>query len=213
MSDEPEAGEAVSNTLTIPVVKSKGTVQVDTGTIPVEYYKEALAQGLKVIVNGGASKINKETYTDPKELMAAAQALAEERVAQMMAGTLKLGRKAAASGKTPHVVMTEARRLARDLVKTAMKNAGLRLSHYKSSEITEAANAMIAQDASLIKMAEANIEARGKLHVPFDPSKIHADPGLVAKAEKEKAEKASRKVPLSALQAGKPAPRASHTTH
>lgn len=212
MSDEPEAGEAVSNTLTIPVVKSKGTVQLDTGTIPVEYYKEALAQGLKVIVNGGASKINKETYTDPKELMAAAQALAEKRVAEMMAGTLKLRGKAEA-GKTPHVVMTEARRLARDLVKTAMKNAGLRLSHYKSSEITEAANAMIAQDASLIKMAEANIEARGKLHVPFDPSKIHADPGLVAKAEKEAAAKKVAKVSLSALQAGKPVARASHTTH
>lgn len=201
--------------LTIPVTKGKGSVTIDTEAVPETYYVEALRQGFKVIVNGGASKITKpaiETEEDMAKYHAAAMAKAEERVLAMLAGELKLGRSAGATTKVAGAVMTEARRLARDLVKAALKKAGLKQSHYSSSEITQAANAMIAENADLITMAEANIAARGKISAPFDPSTLHADPKLVAAAEEKKLAGKAKGV-ISSKQAGKVAPRASHTTH
>jgi hypothetical protein len=214
--------------LNVPVTKGKGTVSVDTDTAPENYYKAALEQGFKVIVNGGASKIVAPSDKTDEAAMAkyheAAMAKAQERVAAMMAGTLKLGRASASKGPSGEV-MTEARRLARNLVKDAMKAAGLRVSHYKASEITEAANQMLADTSPsddnpkglgpwLIEQATSNIEKRKEKPASAAIiSAMKADPALVAKAEAEKAAKKTNKVPLSALQAGKVAPRASSVMH
>ena len=199
--------------LSIPVTKAKAAIDIDTDQVHETMYAAALKEGLKTLVNGGMSKVTKETYPNAEELKAKAWEIAQARALQLIDGSLKLGRSIATKGPSG-AVMTEARRLARDLVKAALKAQGLKVSHYESSEITRAANAMIEQDSGLITMAEANIAARGKVSAPFDPATmIHPSQKLVEAAEEAKAKKAANKVPLSAKQAGKVAPRASHAVH
>lgn len=183
--------------LKIPVVKGKGTVEIDTDTIPEAMYAAALEAGLKVLVNGGTSKITKAQYPNEEELKAAAMAKANERVSEINAGTLKIAGKKAAS-KTSGAVNTEAMRLAKALVKDSMREQGLKISHYKASEITAAAKVMLEQMPELITQAEENLAKRKETPVAQKvdlASIMKADPELVAKAD-------AKKKPLSAKQAG-----------
>lgn len=189
--------------LSVPVVKGKTSVSIDTEKLPDAVYAEALMLGLKVLVNRGASKISKVTYPDETELKAAAQAAAEKQVEAIMAGKIKFTGQKAAKG-TSGAVMTEARRLARNLVKDAIKRDGKKISHYEASEITKAANALIAEDPTILEQAKANLEERAKVPVKIAVSAIPTSAKRIAEAE---AKKAKAKGTLSAKQAGKVAPR------
>lgn len=191
--------------IVVPVVKSKGTVEVDTDTIPQEVYEEALKLGLKELANRGMSKITKTTYPVADELKAAAQKKALENVTAMNGGKIRFmtGKAKGASG----VVMTEARRLAKNIVKDELKKAKIKISHVDPKEITAAAKALLESETgpSIIKQAEANLAEREKTAIKgIDISAlVKTDPKLVAKAEAKKKDK-----PLSAKQAGKTATRA-----
>lgn len=186
--------------MNVPVTKGKTTVAIDTDLIPTEVYAEALLQGLKVLVNRGMSKITKETYPQAEELVAAATAKANENAADILAGKVKLSgaKPKAASG----AVMTEARRLARNLVKDEMKRQGIKISHVEASEITKAANALLAEDPTLIETAKANLEERAKVPVKINVAAIPISDKKVKAAEARKA-----KDQLSKTQAGKVATR------
>lgn len=189
--------------LSIPVTKSKGVVVINTDNIPQAVYEEALLQGLKVLVNRGMSKITKSNHPDATELASEAQLQAEKNVTAILEGKIKFSGGAKVK-KASGAVMTEAMRLARNLIKDAMKREGIKISHVKASEITSAAKAYLEQDATLIETAKANLEARENIQVGDKISLkdlIKEDPTLVAKAEKAKAEKKSQ---LSAKQAGMP---------
>lgn len=190
--------------LSIPITKGKGSIDVDTSAIPEDVYAEALLQGLKVLLNRGASKITKETYPNEAELKVAAMAKAQEQLEMVMASKIKFTG-AKADTKASGEVMTEARRLAKNIIKDEMKRAGIKISHVEPKEITAAANELLKADPSLIETAKANLEARKATPVSDKisiRSLIKESPALVAKAEEKKAkDKASR--PLSAKQAGK----------
>lgn len=189
--------------LTIPVTKGKGSVQFDTDQLPVDVFAEAMLQGLKVLVNRGMSKITKETYPEAEEMKAAAMAKAAENVEAINTSKIKFtGGKSA--NKVSGAVQTEARRLARNLVKDALKAAKIKISTVEAKEITAAANALLAEDPSIFEKAKANLEDRSKVPVSTAIiSSIKISDKLVAKAEAKKA-----KDQLSAKQAGKVAPRA-----
>lgn len=190
--------------LNIPVTKGKATLAIDTDSIPEAVYAYALAEGLKVIMNKGMSKVTKVTYPVEDELKAAAMAVAEKNVEAIKNGTIKIpGAKSAT--KASGAVMTEARRLAKNIVKDQMKEAGLKISHYPAKEITAAANELLAADPSIIETAAANLEARAAMPVKAEGilATLKADPKLVAAAEAKKS-----KSTLSKTQAGKVAPRA-----
>jgi hypothetical protein len=188
--------------LTIPVTKSKLTLDVDTNGLPEEVYAEALLQGLKVLLNRGTTKITKETYPVESDLRAAAQAKAEEQLAACMDGTIKLtGSKS--KTKESGEVMTEARRLAKNIIKDEIKREGGKISHYEPKEITAAANELLANDPSIIETAKANLEARKATPVKMDlKSILHTSPKKIKEAEEKKA-KAKANAPLSKTQAGK----------
>lgn len=188
--------------LNIPVTKGKATVEIDTDSIPEEVYKEALIQGLKVLVNRGTSKITATTYPNGDELKAAAMAAAATQVEAIREGKIKFSG-GAKTAKASGAVMTEARRLARNLVKDEMKRQGIKISHVEASEITKAANALLAEDPTLIETAKANLEERAKVPVKINVSAIPISDKKVKAAEAKKA-----KDQLSAKQAGKVAPRA-----
>lgn len=191
--------------ITFALKNGAGEVSVDTSKLPDDVYREALMQGIKVLAERAMSKITKAAYPDEAERKAAIHAKALVNIEDMYAGKTKItGQKAV---KVSGVVKTEAMRLARNLVKDAIKRANKKISHYKASEITTAAKALLEQSPEILATAEANLKAReaapAKINVM---SLIKEDPALVAKAEADNAKKKANK-PLSAKQAGKVQPR------
>jgi hypothetical protein len=185
----------------IPVVKGKANVEIETDNLPDEVYQEALRLGLKELVNRGMSKITVAKLEGEKlaEAQAAAMAKAQENVESIKAGKIRFsGQKS--SVKASGAVMTEARRIAKNIVKDTLKAAGHKISHYAAKDITAAANALIEAQPEIVKTAEENLKKRAEAPVKIDiTSLIKESPKLVAKAEAEKAEK---KAQLSAKQAG-----------
>lgn len=202
--------------LKIPVTKAGNRpIEVDTDVdLNDDMFRLALEEGLKVLLNKRMSKVPAQKGLEGKDLSDAqdsAYKIATENYEALKAGKLKKGRAAGAVGadgkKVSGVILTEARRLAKEVVKNEIKQAGMKVSHVAASDITKAANALIEADPSYIEQATANIEARSHVKAKLDiASLVHESPKLVAAAEKAKAE---RKSQLSAKQAGKAAPRKS----
>ena len=190
---EGDAGE----TLKIPVVKAKGYLEVNTGELPIHVYREALVQGLKVLLNRGQTKITKAAFTEPEELKAKAMEVAEETLQNMYDGKIRV-MGGAKSDKVPREVMTEARRIARNLVKEELKRSGVKVSYVESSEITKAANALLAADPDIIKQAHDEVEKRAAKKVKIDIATIPISAKKMKAAEERKKDKV-----LSAAKAGK----------
>lgn len=185
-------------------------LEVDTDKIPDDIYTDLFIEGVKPALNKRMSKIlTKGLEGDALvEAQNAAYAIAQENLDSIYSGKLRKSRAqptTADGKKVSGVVMTEARRLAKEVVKNEIRAAGMKISHVEASEITKAANALISADPSFIEQATVNIEARTQVKPAVDISSlIHESPKLKAAAEKAKAE---RKSTLSAKQAGKVAPR------
>lgn len=195
--------------LSVPITKGKGVIDIDTDALPDDVFAEAMLQGLKVLLNRGASKITKEAYPNEEEMKAAAMAKANEQLELVKTSKIKFSGKAKAS-KASGAVMTEARRLARNLIKDELKAAKIKISTVDAKEITKAANDLLAgaQGEALIAKAKENLEARANVSVSADLiSAIKVNPKKVQALEAKKAEAKANK-PLSATQAGKTAPRA-----
>jgi len=196
-----------STIVSIALKNGAGNIEVDTARLPDDVYREVLMQGLKVIAERNMSKLTKEAYPDETQRKAAIHDKALANVEDMYAGKTKITGKVAVK-KASGAVMTEAMRLARNLVKDAMKANKIKISTVKASEITKTAKLLLDQDPSILAQAEENLKQREATPVKIDiKSLIHVDPELVAKAEKKAAEAKASK-PLSAKQAGKVAPRA-----
>ena len=194
----------------IPVRGKCGTVEINFDKVPMSVYKEMLYLGAEAYINkqgmakiaAGLTKLEGEALAEAK---AKVLAQAQKNVDNMLSGQIKLhddkGKKAGVSGK----VQTEALRLAKDLVKSTLKAAGLKISHYKASEITKFAKLALDSNPELIKRAEENLAQReASVLKGFDVSALKVDPDRVAKAEEKKAKK---KAPgLTAKQAGMPVP-------
>lgn len=196
-----------STLVSVALKNSAGTIEIDTARLPDDVYREVLMQGLKVIAERNMSKLTKEAYPDEDQRKQAIHDKALANVQDMYEGKIKITG-AAKVKKASGAVMTEAMRLARNLVKDAMKANKIKISTVKASEITKAAKLLIESDPSIVATAEENLKQREQTPIKIDiASLIKADPALVAKAEAKAAEAKANK-PLSAKQAGKVAPRA-----
>lgn len=216
---EPEDDGIVS----IPISKAGNrTIQVDANSLPADMFKLVVIEGLKAVLNSRMSKITGLKTLEGQALadqQDAAFKIAEENLKTLIEGNVKK-RGVAAKSKLPAAVMTEARRLAKEVVKNEIRKAGHKISHIPASVITDAANKLIADDASYIDMAKANIEARtAKTTIGegdaaqaaalslLDKLGVSESPELVKKAQAEKDKRKAEKAgTLSAKQAGKAAP-------
>lgn len=213
---------------TVPV-KGGGKIELEKGFItalPDHVYKAVIIAGMKDLLNRGMTKIGPLKVDATKghdEATVAATAVAAMAVAEKNLANLKDGKLPRMAGvKAPKTgvsgeVMTEARRLARLLIKDEIKATGAKISHYSAKDISEAANAYLAGDdgPAMIAKAQANVDARGEA-VASKPTptiaELEARLGIsvsatkVAAAEKEKAKKAEQKAAggnvLSAAKAG-----------
>ena len=206
MSETQTAPEA--KIINVPITKGKSTLAVDINAIPDDVFAEVVLQGLKVLLNRGTSKVTKETYKEAEAMKAKAMEVAKTQLDAVMTSKIKFTGGKKKSGTTG-AVMTEARRLAKALVKDEIKRKGLKVSHYEPSEITKAANLYLESEmgAKLIEKAKANLAEREaiKLGEGIDISAvIHPSQKLVDAAEAKRKPKDQ----LSAKQAGKVAKRA-----
>jgi hypothetical protein len=196
MTDVQEATEVESTMLRVQIPKAKTYIEIDTARLPNHVYQEALVQGLKALTTRGMTTLTKEKFPDPDELQAAALEKAKSTLEDLYAGKVTI-RGASKDSKVPREVMTAARNIARKRVKELCKRKGYKLTQIKASEITKAANAMLAADPSIIEKARKEQEELEKIDIELDVD-IEVDPKLVAAQEKRKADKT-----LSAKQAGK----------
>ena len=202
-------------TYKIPVSKAKGEfLEIDTDHISDEMLREATYQGLKQMLGRNMSKVTKTEYPDAKELTVKAVEVATANAKAILDNDQKRIKLTSApkAAKVSGKVNTEAMRLARNLIKDAMRAEGLKPSHYEASEITKAAKEVLADDEqgpALIAQAEENLKKREENKPKGIDIKalVKESPKLVAKAEEKKA-KAKAEKGLSATQAGIPAARA-----
>lgn len=201
--------------ITVHLKNGAGELVYDTRKIVSnEVYREALMLGLKVLSERAMSKITKEAYPDETQRRQAIHAQAERNQQAVYAGTVKLSSEkadkstSAAAKRGP--VMTEAKRIARELVKNVIKANKGKISNYKQSEITAAAVKLIEADPSIIEKAKANLESREQMPVTLNiMGMIHADPEKVAKDEAQKAERAAKSAAKPKAAKGAVPPRAS----
>jgi hypothetical protein len=204
---ETETVEAEATILKVPVVKGKSYLEVSPNDLPEHVYREVILQGLKVLLNRGQTKITKGAYPDAEDLKAAAMEAAETTLQNMYDGKIRVTG-GAKSDKIPREVMTEARRIARNLVKEELKKAGVKVSYVESSEITKAANALLATDPTIIAEAQEEVEKRAKKKVKIDIGTIPLSEKRMKAAEAKRADKT-----VSAAKAGKIATRARPGLH
>jgi hypothetical protein len=194
MTDVQEA--APSTILRIYIPKAKTYIEADTGKMPEHVYMEALVLGFKALATRGMTTFTKEKFPDPDELQAAALEKAKSTLEDLYAGKVTI-RGASKDSKVPREVMTAARNIARKRVKELLKRKGYKVTQVKASDITKAANVMLAQDPSIIEKARKEQDELEKIDIELDMD-IQVDPKLVAAQEKKKTDKT-----LSAKQAGK----------
>lgn len=191
-----------STDLAVPVAKAKGYLTItkdEIDALPDAVYREILLQGFKSVFGRGQSKITADTIPDEAQRREAAMAAAQKNWEDCKRGEIRItGGKAKKAGAG--AIMTEARRLARQAVKDAIKADGGKISHYEASEITKAANALIEEYPEYVEQATKNVEERKKKPaVTAILSTISVSEKKVA-AAKAKSKKAEGQ--LSAKQAG-----------
>lgn len=193
----------------VPVTKGKSSVTINTDNIPEAVFREVVIQGLKVLVNRGMSKVTKEAYPEASELQAKAMEIAAQAVENILAGKVRIvGAKA--EGKVSGAVMTEARRLARNIIRDGIKRSGGKVSHIELAEITKAANALIVAQPDIIEQAKASIaerDAKAEAAAGALESIVTAIPISAKKKAKAEADNAEKKTQASAAKAGKVAKR------
>lgn len=217
-----EASTEAAKPLVVPIAKGGASIEVFTRDLPDNVYQAALLLGLKDLLNRGMTKVKSPKNLqgeDKAKAQAAAMEIATKNAESLRAGKLpRIAGVKTGDDKIPGVVMTEARRLAKNLIKDEIKAAGGKISHYEAKDITAAANAYLETDEGkgLIEQAKANVEARTKVVEAKVPAKseealaaVQSKLGLavsakkVAEAEKAKAKKkeAGESI-LSAAKAG-----------
>jgi hypothetical protein len=185
-----------STVLRIYIPKAKAWIEMDTAKLQNHVYQELLVLGGKAATTRGMTTITKEKFPDPDELQAAALAKAEANLADLYAGKITI-RGASKDSKVSREVMKVARDMARKRVREFMKRRGIKITQVKSSEITKAANLMLASEPAIIERAKKELDELEKEDISLDMD-IEVDPNLVAAQAKRKGAKT-----LSATQAGK----------
>lgn len=204
----------MAETIRVPIAKGGRNVFIDVSSEELNeafdsnpgFLSLLIAEGLKTVLNSRMSKLaapSKLEGSAAEDNKTAALAQAAKNLADAKSGALK---KKAAAGKDSgldRATQTEALRLAKDAVKDQIRKAGMKISHVSPKQITEAAKKFVETQPEFIEKAKENLAARAEIKVDVSISDlISVDPTLVAKAEKEAAERKDERQ-LSAKQAGK----------
>ena len=196
-------------TMQIKVTKAKANIAVDFEKLPQEVYEALLAAGAEVYLGKKMTKITAKDISDETARKAEAMRIAQDNLEQLYAGNLAHFGRAKKAAKVSGKVNTEAMRIARQMVKDAMKEEGIKVSHVDAKEITALAKEVIASEAGagIIAQAEANLaaaeEKKAGIGLGDLVKSIKINPKKKAAAEEKMAkDKAAKAAQLSAKQAG-----------
>lgn len=140
----------MSNALTIPITKAGkniGFTEEEYDGLPQEVFRAVFAEGLKVFLNKGMSKITGLKDMDEEELEEAREAAYQIGLANkaaLLEGKLKRSR-SATGAKLSREETTFINNAAKALIKAAYKSAGKKLPA-KASAITQAAKDFVADE-------------------------------------------------------------------
>ncbi len=198
--------------VSIPITKAGQVLDVDTNSITDDkVFGLIVTEGLKVLLNSRMAKVGGVTKLIGEELakaQASAMNIAKENLNRILTADAALfrgkGKAKSAESDIDPKIRTEARRIARDMVRDLLREAGLKPSKYAAKDITIAADGLIAKDPSILDQAKANLANRAAPPKAIDVEALglKEDPKKVKEAA-EKAAKAKEKSTLSAAQAGK----------
>lgn len=207
-----DTGAVAPKIFKIPL-KAGATFEVkasDLNSFDEDTYAEILILGLKALLNRGMDKAVGPVKDLEGDKLAAAQAAAisnaQKNFTKLQSGDVK--KTTAKSAKTSGVVNTEAMRLARTIIKDAIKLSGQKVSYIEASTITAMAKTYLGQHPELIEQAKASIEARNaevsKTGTGLEDL-VKAVPvsAKKKKAAEDAAAKKKAEAQLSAKQAGK----------
>lgn len=195
-------GKTVFN---IMVTKAQQTLQVVWDDLPQPIKLRLIAEGIGKLLNAATAKVTKSSTPDAESLKAQALGLAQKKLDSLHRGELR-AKAVKGQGKASGVVMTEARRLAKNIIKAQIKAAGKKISDYETKAITEAANGYVTKHPELIKQAEESIAAAKAL--AEQASNIEADvaaiPVSASKVKAREEANAKKRAETLAKNAGKP---------
>lgn len=203
---EPDTTPAASGTLIrVKIAKANASIEVSWDDLSPEVKMYIVEQGLAKLLNGATAKETKTQTPDDKQRAANALSLANKKLDALKKGEFKRTR---ASGKVPGAVMTEARRIAKNIVKAGIKANGEKVSDYDAKSITEMANQYIEENPDVVTQAQTAIENAAKLAAAtkVDTSKFAPNP---AKKAKREAANAAKRAETAEKNAGKPGPQRS----
>ena len=180
--------------LSVPITKAKLTVEIDIDALPPDVYKEVLLQGLKHFVNQGMGEV--KTAGLKEDALTKAQAVAAE-IADKNVGKIyenKIRMTKGTRSKVSGAVKTEAMRLARMIIKQAIRDQGEKVTHYSAKDISFAATQWLAETEEgkeCFVQAEKNVKVRVETEAKakIDLSSIKPDPKLVKKTEEDLAKR------------------------
>ena len=221
-ADAPETAPT-KQVVHVPISKAKTTLEVSIEDIPAEDWAEVILQGLKVVLNRGASKVTKAAHKGDVEAMKTdALRVANKQLEMLYAGEIKKSAPGKASTKTPYKVRLEAMRLAKVFVNEELKRQGLKPAHYETKDKTAMAAAYLETEAAKTTWARAekNVADREAPVASDEVTSLFKTLKVSDKLVKKAADKAAKDKagkPMSKTQAGKVKARTkgepSHATH
>lgn len=192
---------AESHTIKVKIAKAQTNIEVIFEDLPPDIQLYIVEQGLSKVLNAATAKVTKANTESEAQLAELALAEANKKLDKLKKGDLK--RSSKSDGKVPGVVMTEARRLAKNIVKASIKAQGQRISDYEAKAITEAASIYLGEHPELIEQASASIEASKNLATAAAVN-VSSIPVSEVKRAKNEAKKAEARAATEAKNAGKP---------
>lgn len=127
------------------------SLAVDPSKLPENALAHVIYIGLRNVLMDSHASITAES--NPNDLTAAATAMAEKKLAALMAGEVRVS-----SSREGDPVKAEAIRIASDTIKTALRKKGKKLSNVEPKAIREAALKLIERDATIMVRAKARVE-------------------------------------------------------
>lgn len=199
-------------TIRVPIAKAGKGAFIDVDQAVLESLSEAdyravIAEGLKACLNAKMSSVGAITKMDGDELAEAkakAMSIARKNLKDLTEGNFKFPGAAKAKADQPREVMNEAVRSAREVIRSALRAAGVPTAEWKAKDITEAAKLLVDRDPSYITKAKETLAKRVEAPAPtidLEALGIHVDHEAIE--AKKAATKAKRKETLSAAQAGR----------
>lgn len=117
-------------------------LSIDHTALPEAALNHAIMIGLRNILMDSHASVTKEEYPNDDEREAAARAMVDKKLAALMSGEVRV-----ASSREGDPVKAEAIRMASDIIKSALRKKGTKLSDVEPKAIREAAVRYLATEA------------------------------------------------------------------